>query len=62
MGGYVICVMPAPLEASETLMPNVMDMDEVRCLFETETRVRGNLCVRSLCGCLQQSLKYQLEG
>ena len=35
VGGEVICSMPAPLEATETLMPDQMDMDRIRCLFET---------------------------
>ena len=39
--------MPAPLEASETLLPNVMDMDRIRYLFETQRRVMGKFCVRS---------------
>ena len=38
--------MPAPLEATETLMPELMDVDKVRYLFETRMRVRGNFDVR----------------
>ena len=38
--------MPAPLEATETLMPELMDMDKVWYLFETRMRVRGNFDVR----------------
>lgn len=40
--------MPAPpwnLEATETLMPKVMDVDSVWYLFETRKRVRGNFLV-----------------
>ena len=53
-------VMPAPLEASETLLPNVMDMDRMWCLFETQMRVRGKCCVSDVYGCLQS--QYQLEA
>lgn len=35
--------MRAPLEATETLMPDQMDMDRIRCLFETCMEVKGNL-------------------
>ena len=46
--GYVICICRHPLKATETLMPKVMDVDCLDCvryLFETQTRVRGNLHV-----------------
>ena len=46
MGGCVILCMPAPLEATETLMPEWMDMDRIRYLFETRMRVRGNFHLR----------------
>ena len=44
--GCVILCMPAPLEATETLMPELMDVDKIRYLFETRMRVRGNFDVR----------------
>lgn len=48
--------MRAPLEATETLMPDQMDMDRIRCLFETCMGLKGNFCVRSICGCLQMQV------
>lgn len=61
MGGCVFVYAGTPLEeATETLMPELMDMDSVRYLFETRMRVRGNFDVRgAACGCLRS--EYQLE-
>ena len=58
-GGYVICRMPAPLEATETLLPNVMDMDRSRYLFKTPKESNRQILRPVVCGCLQT--KYQLE-
>lgn len=53
--------MPAPLEATETLLPNLMDTDRIRYLFETEMRVMGKFCVRSFVVVYKPSTIYQLE-
>ena len=53
--------MPAPLEATETLLPNVMDTDRVRDLFETGMRVKGRFCVRLFVVVYKPNTKNQLE-
>ena len=59
VGGEVICSMRAPLEGNESLMPDQMDMDRIRCLFETCMELRAPFASGRFV--VVYTSKYQLE-